>query len=322
MKQHYFLHPGFSLFLILILSLFIRCNGSKSKKKKETTITISGAFALYPLATRWATEFQQKHPDIKIDITAGGAGKGIMDCLSGMADLGMVSRQITEDEKLKGAWFIAVAKDAVVPTINSHCPVLNEIKKYGLTKQQFTDIYITEKIHSWHQIFPSKQPVRINTYTRSDACGAAQVWGEYLANGQEDLNGTAVFGDPSIASAIKNDKLGTGFNNIIYVYDIHSRKVYEGMEVIPIDLNENRIIDSTENFYSTLDQLMEAVRSGRYPSPPARDLYFVSKGPPSNPSAVLFMEWILTEGQQYVMEAGYVRLKEDIINAYLQKLKP
>ena len=119
---------GYS-FLLVAMALVIMLSGCQGKKtssngKLEGTISISGAFALYPLAVKCADEFKKIHPDVKIDISAGGAGKGMTDVLSGMIDLCMVSRGINEAETAKGAWPIAVAKDAVLPTINDKNPVL------------------------------------------------------------------------------------------------------------------------------------------------------------------------------------------------------
>ena len=37
-------------------------------------IQLSGAFALYPMAVKWAEEFRKIHPKVRIDISAGGAG--------------------------------------------------------------------------------------------------------------------------------------------------------------------------------------------------------------------------------------------------------
>ena len=68
-------------------------NGGVETKLKGT-LSISGAFALYPLMTRWAEEFQKVHPDVQFDISAGGAGKGMTDAVSGAVDIGMVSREV------------------------------------------------------------------------------------------------------------------------------------------------------------------------------------------------------------------------------------
>ena len=68
------------------------------------TVTISGAWALYPMTVKWAEEFQKVHPAVKVDVSAGGAGKGMVDCLSKIVDIGMVSRDVNPEETAKGAW--------------------------------------------------------------------------------------------------------------------------------------------------------------------------------------------------------------------------
>lgn len=290
--------------------------------KLQGTLSISGAFALYPMTVKWAEEFKKVNPEVRIDISAGGAGKGMADALSGMIDLGMFSRGVTQAELDKGAWYIAVAKDAVLPTMNPNNPYCDQLFKVGLTRQAFTDIYITQTTKQWNQCIGLKgDNAKINVYTRSDACGAAEMWGLFLGKNQESLNGIGVFGDPGIADAVKNDVNGIGFNNVIYAYDITSRKVYPGLSIIPIDLNANGIIDPEENFYDSLDHVMDAIAKGIYPSPPARDLYLIAKGQPTNPLAVAFLKWILTEGQQYVGSAGYVMLSPEKIATELEKLK-
>ena len=66
-----------------------------------------------------------------IDISAGGAGKGIADALNGMVEIGMVSREIYPEELKKGAFPIAVTKDAVVAVVSEQNPTLNDILAEG-----------------------------------------------------------------------------------------------------------------------------------------------------------------------------------------------
>ncbi len=314
------------LFAVVIGFFAVSCGGGQTDKKADATkelkgsISVSGAFALYPMASKWAEEFQKLHPGVSINISAGGAGKGMADVLAGMVDMAMFSREVNKEEIAKGAWFIAVSRDAVLPTISAKNPMLAELQKKGMTKQQFTDIFINEKITSWKQVYKTGNAGKINVYNRSDACGAAEMWAKYLGGAQEDLAGVGVFGDPGIASAVKNDVLGIGFNNLNYAYDVNTRKKYDGLEIIPIDINDNGKIDSTEQVYGSLDNLMTAIRDGVYPSPPARDLYFISKGKPQNEIVIAFLKWIMTDGQKFVDEAGYVQLKENQIAAELKKL--
>ena len=39
---------------------------------------------------------------------------------------------------------------------------------------------------------------KINVYTRSDACGAAEMWAKYMGKKQEDLKGIGIYGDPGM----------------------------------------------------------------------------------------------------------------------------
>jgi phosphate transport system substrate-binding protein len=327
MKRIVYLVAAMILAGLTLWAILPSCNRSGSQAGEDTSdtlrgkITLSGAFALYPLSVKWAEEFQKLHPRVTVNVSAGGAGKGMTDALTKMVDLGMYSKAVSPEEQAKGAWWIAVAKDAVLPTINAHNPVLAELKKKGMTRQKFYDVFVSGKIKTWGQAAGSGSRTELQVFTRSDACGAAEMWAKYLKNmKQDDLQGLGVNGDPGVADAVRRSPEGIGFNNLGFVYEMSTRKRYAGLEVIPIDLNENGIIDPDENFYDSMDLVMKAINDGRYPSPPARDLYLVSGGKPDNKLVRAYLQWILTDGQKFVTEAGYVMIKPDQIATELKKL--
>ncbi|SFV28128.1 PstS family phosphate ABC transporter substrate-binding protein [Thermoflavifilum thermophilum] len=284
-------------------------------------IRISGAFALYPLVVKWAEEYKKTHPDIQFDISAGGAGKGLTDVLTGAVDIGMFSRELTPEESGKGIWKVAIAKDAVLPTINAKNPLLHYILQKGLTKAQFQRIFLNSGTLTWQSVMDTPVSVPLHVYTRSDASGAAETWAKYLGVKQENLKGTGIYGDPGLADAVLKDVYGVGFNNAIYIYDLTTDKKREGLEVIPIDINNNGRIDADENFYDSFDHVLQAISEGKYPSPPARPLYFITKGKPDNRDILEFLKWVLTYGQSYVKSAGYVPLPEQSIQSSLQEFK-
>ncbi len=290
-------------------------------KEPEGTIRVSGAFALYPMMLKWGEEYKKLHPKVNFDISAGGAGKGMTDALGGLVDIGMVSRKITASEEGKGAYWIAVTKDAVIPTVNKDNPVLAQLKANGLKKDVYEKMFINQTIKTWGQATGTGAADKINVYTRSDACGAAETWAAYLGKyKQEDLKGVGVDGDPGLAQAVSQDKLGIGYNNINFAYDANTRKPVEGIEIIPLDLNENGKIDPDENFYGTLDELVDAIGNDRFPSPPARDLNIVTKGKPTG-IVQDFIKWTLTDGQKYIPEAGYIVLPKEKIAEGLNKIE-
>lgn len=297
-------------------------NGNRAQKDDLSgELSLSGAFALYPVAVQWAEEFQTLHPGVRIDISAGGAGKGMTDVLAGVVDFGMVSREVYPPEKEKGAVGFAVAKDAVVPTINASNPKLKELFTHGLSRDAAVDIWITGKAKTWGDVLGTEDTTPLHAYTRSDACGAAETWALWFGAKQEDLGGTAVFGDPGVAAAVQKDIYGIGLNNIGYAYDNDTHLPNDGIVVLPIDTDGDGRIAPDEEFYDTKDRLVAAIAEGKYPSPPARDLYLVAKGIPTAPVAVAFLEYVLGEGQAKNIPAGYINISEDKIRESLSLLE-
>lgn len=306
----------------LLALFFLQQNSIANNSQLKGQISISGAFALYPLVVKWSEEFRKIHPNVRIDISGGGAGKGMTDALSGMADLAMVSRDVFKEEFNNGAFVITVAKDAVVPVINIKNPYYNLLIKRGLKQQEAIDIFISGKTKTWGQLLKTNSKAPLRAYTRSDACGAAETWAKYLRNKkQEDLLGTAVFGDPGIASVVMKDAVAIGYNNIAYAYNLRTKKPHKGIAILPLDLNNNGRIDPEENFYDTIDLLITAIANGVYPNPPARDLFLVSKGKPTKPIVKAFIKFILTEGQKHNVPNGFVKLPDNRLQTELNKIK-
>lgn len=284
------------------------------------TLSLSGAFALYPLAVQWANEFMEMHPKVLIDLSAGGAGKGVTDALADVVDLGMVSRELEPEEIKKGAVGFPVAKDAVVATMNANNPNLRAVLRHGLTQQMATALWSSTQQHTWGEVGSNGNTTPVTVYTRSDACGAAGTWAKWLGMKQEDLQGTAVYGDPGEAQAIQRDLNGIGYNNLGYAYDLTTKRPHPNIIVVPIDVNGNGRIDPKENFYGTIDQLARAISDGRYPTPPARNLYLVAHGTPKDPILKAFLRYVLTRGQRLATPHGYVGMDKEKLNKALHTL--
>jgi phosphate transport system substrate-binding protein len=285
----------------------------------EGTVTVSGAWALYPLMVRWGEEFAKLHPGVRFDISAGGAGKGMADALAGAVDIGMVSRAIYPEEVDKGAFWVSVTKDAVFLTLNENNPVWEDLRQRGVTRDALVGIYITGEVTTWGQVVGRPEVTDpIHVFTRSDACGAAATWAEYLGGQQEDLLGVAVYGDPGLLDAVVKDPLGVGFNNLNYAFDMDTGQPVAGARVAPLDVNGDEEA-SPEETYDTKQQAVDAVASGTYPSPPARDLNLVTLGQPAGLTKA-FIAWVLTDGQIYVEEAGYIALPPEKLGEELGKL--
>lgn len=278
---------------------------------EQTAVAVSGAFALFPLMTLWAEEYGKVNPNLLFDVQAGGAGKGMTDMLSGVADIAMLSREPRQEELDQGSFLVAVTIDSVLGTFNANNPHRDLLLAQGISAEEANGIWVTGEITTWGQLLGTDSTDPINVYTRSDSSGAAEMWSLFSGGKtQEDLRGTGVNADPGVAEAVRQDPLGVGYNNVGFTYDQTTGEPIEGLLTIPLDLDGDNVIGDQENFYSTRDTFIAAAGAGLYPFPPARILYLVTKGEPS-PEIAEFYRWVLTEGQSFVTGAGYVKLTDE-----------
>lgn len=293
------------IMLILCAALAVSGNlpAAPVSQKQTAQLTMSGAWAIYPLAQKWGEAFQKQNPGVRLNISAGGAGKGMADVLTGAVDIGMVSREIDPSEKARGAAPTMIAKDGVFAIISSHNPARQKILRTGVSRKMLADIFITQKLNNWKQLGGPDAPIHV--YTRSDACGAGSAWAATLGKYKQDqIKGIGIYGDPGIMEAVKKDVLGIGFCNLGFVFT--KSGIEQGIYLVPIDANENGNADSVE-FIDTRGRAYQAVASGKYPG--ARREFFVTKGKPTGLSAAFIRFSLSDEGMQILKEVGgYVPL--------------
>ena len=271
-----------------------------AKDDLKGTITLSGAWAIYPKAVAWGEAFHKKHPGVRVDISAGGAGKGAADAIAGLVDIGMVSRDPDPAEIKKGITPVYILHDAVFPVVSDKNPSLSYLLKKGINRKTWSGIYITGKITTWDKAAGHKAGKPIHVYTRSDSCGAAAAWAAYLGKKQEDLKGIGVYGDPGLLETAKRDPVGVGYNNFAYVFTKNGG-VVDGAILVPIDSNNNGKADPDE-IYKNRKSAVKAIRAKRYPA--TRKNYFFVKGKPKG-VVKEFIEFALSEeGTKVVDKVG------------------
>lgn len=293
---------------LLLLSLFISlfslsdCS-SADKNNDKKLITLSGAFAIYPTAVLWAEEFHKLHHEVKVEVSAGGAGKGAADCIAGLVDIGMVSRDPDPSELENGILAIEICQDGVFVIANEKNPMMKDLLVKGVTRSELLKLYKERNKVSWEELAGIKSGAKtpVNIYTRSDSCGAAATFAKFLAGlKQEDLTGIGVNSDPQMINAVLSDLNGISYTNFSYIFTTDGG-VIEGAKVIPIDTNENGEIDAEEILLSRPDA-SSAIEKGVYPI--SRTNYFYHKGKPEG-IAREFIEFCLGgEGTKILNDVG------------------
>ncbi|RJX49094.1 PstS family phosphate ABC transporter substrate-binding protein [Halonotius pteroides] len=280
------------------------------------TVRISGGVGPLPMVQVWADIYAEQS-DLSFDISGGGTGVGVSDLFNEQVDVAMMGREPFQEELERGLVAVPMLIDTVVGTVNQNNPVIDQIQSQGVTRAELEAIF-TKEITNWGELFPDAGvDAEIVVYGRSDASAAYKKWGEFLggegnAYTQDDLEGLSdgnFNGDQPVAQSLGDSENAIGMNNINYVYNLDSGELDGEIRPIPLDQNGDGLSES-ESFYQTRGELLAAVERGDYPAPPAREMWLAANGA-FDAAVAPFIEWVLTDGQQYVSENGYVPLTED-----------
>jgi len=288
------------------------------------TVRISGGVGPLPMVEVWVDQYEEQS-DARFDVSGGGTGVGVSDVLNDQVDIAMMGRQPEPEEEEQGLFAVPMLIDTVVGTVNVENPVLDELQAEGLSREDLEAVFLRE-VTNWGELVDADVDEEIVVYGRSDASAAYKQWGDFLAGEgdaytQSDLQSVAdanYNGDQPVAEAVASEPNAISLNNINYVYDLSSGELEGDIRPVPLD-RDGTGLSADEDFYETRGEFLGAVEAGDYPAPPAREMFLAADGGFEGP-AEEFVEYVLTEGQQYVRENGYVPLEEDRLDEALDAL--
>lgn len=318
------------LFLIILVS--VGCGPGTQEKSQgisrragsdslSGSISVSGAFALYPLAVKWAEEFMKINPGVTITVSRTGTGQGISDLMEGRSQIAMISRHLTDEEITEGIFIIPVAKEGVAPIVSQDNPFLHILMSRGMSTDEFIRTFTGDRPVTWGELTGTEAKEKVVVYKRSDESGAAEIWAEFLYRNSSDLKGTEVIGDEEMVRSVTEDPLSIGFCNFSYAFDTISGEKLPGIQIVPFDLDFDNSVDTKEIPFSTLEKAQRSVWLGVYPKSLCRELTLGTAGKPSDPEIAEFLEYVLTEGQKHVKAAGLCELNNVYIRYYLDLIR-
>lgn len=211
--------------VIVASSLIIGCGSSDttiSKKVNDTTIAISGSTSVGPLVELEEEEFEANNQDVTIEINQTGSSSGIKDTISGTTEIGMSSRELT-DEESKNLKEVTIAVDGIGVVVNKNNPVKN------LTLEQIKDIF-TGKITNWSEV--GGEDKEIVVVSREEGSGTRTAFQEILNYSTEDTVKNAIVNNSTGATKVmmeENDN-AIGYMSIGYIDDSIASVNVDGVE--------------------------------------------------------------------------------------------
>gem|GEM_PF-187186 len=259
--------------LVLIAGLLTTACG---KRDGADTVTVTGSSTIAPLVADVAKRYEESHPGVRIEVQSGGSSRGISDATTGVADLGMVSRALKDEEKDKLTDHL-LAADGVCVVIHKDNPVRQ------LDKQQLIDVY-TKKITNWKNL--GGNDATIVVANKAEGRSTLEVFLHFLGLDNADVKADVIVGENLhvINSVVSNP------NTVGYV-SIGTASA-EGKAGTPIKLVITGGIVPT----------MEAVRDGSFPI--TRPLNLVTAGKTS-PAAKAVLDYLTSAEINDIIEKHF-----------------
>jgi phosphate transport system substrate-binding protein len=260
-------------------------------------IVVSGSATVFPVVINASKTFRAARPDVKIKIRAAGSSSGIKAAGSGIAAIGMSSRDLKSDEKAQYPDLVTtvIGRDGLALIVNAKNPVT------ALTKEQVRDIYVG-KIVNWSDVGGSELPIQ--TVSLVSKHGTYEVFGNYfkleIKQGETTANfreqGAAEYGQASaqlVESNLETLVVVAGKANAIGFAPVGIAKRFADKS------GRIKLLGLDGKTPSN-----ETVASGDYPL--QRPLLLITNGQPTG-TVKSFIDFVLSkDGQAIVADADFV----------------
>ena len=264
-----------------MLGSFAGCGDSSNKDgngDKSVKISVSGSTSVGPLMEKIAESYEKENKNVSIEINQVGSSAGIQDTINGVAELGMSSRDLKDEEKSKGIQGTEIAYDGIAVIVHPDNKVGN------LTLEQLKDIY-TGKITNWKEVGGVDKPIVV--VSREEGSGTRDAFQEIVGYDSSELIPDATITDASgnLMTTVAQNKNAIGFVSFSYINDT----------VNAIKLND---VEATE----------ENAKNGTYKL--SRPFLIVTKEDTLSDEGQKVIDYILSDkGQEIVKEDKLITIK-------------
>jgi phosphate transport system permease protein/phosphate transport system substrate-binding protein len=339
---------------LLALSLLVPVYVN-SVNAQQVTINGAGATFPFPLIDTWRVEYQKVNPDVSLNYASIGSGGGIKQFTEKTVDFGGTDAPLSSTEFQKAGNAVHIPETIGSVVISYNLPEVTTPLK--LTGPVIADIFLG-KITKWDDpkikelnpdvTLPAEDIISAH---RSDGSGTTFVFTDYLSKVSPEWNSTigvgksvqwpsglGAPGNEGVAASIQGSPYSIGYVELAYA-------LTTGMKFASIQNQEgNFIAPSINSTMAAVNAAAPTLPEGSQPwntvsitNAPGADSYPLSsfsylllyKELSTNPSIneqkanalVEFVEWAITDGQQFAEPLGYVPLPQSVIDINEQTLK-
>ncbi|MCL2156851.1 MAG: phosphate ABC transporter substrate-binding protein [Methanobrevibacter sp.] len=206
--------------IIIILAIglaYLLINPGSNYEK----IDIVGSTSVQPVAEKLANAFMENHPDIRINVQGGGSGMGIRSTQQGIADIGMSSKELSDEEK-ENITVVEIGKEGIVIAVNNGNNVSD------LSINQIRDIF-NGKITNWKEL--GGPDLEIHVITREEGSGTRSAFESIvMANSKIKPDAIVQSSTESVKQSVASDPGAIGFVSLAHMSNDVKALLVNGVE--------------------------------------------------------------------------------------------
>ena len=153
-------------------------------QKGTEKIIISGASTIAPLVAEIAKRYERENPGIQIDVQSGGSSRGVADARSGLADIGMVSRDLKASERELVDY--PIARDGIAVIVHKSNPI------QALSKEQIRNMYLG-RITNWKELGGADMPITV--VNKASGRSTLELFAGFMNLEPADIKANIVIGE-------------------------------------------------------------------------------------------------------------------------------
>jgi glycine cleavage system H lipoate-binding protein/ABC-type phosphate transport system substrate-binding protein len=304
MKKLYYLNIVFAL-------LFFSLTGFTSKTFIDNsnggkTIKIVCSPDLSELAQQWAHQYCTKYPDLNVIINEANSTDTSKETTK-KDILYFFSEKFCSRSNNDWVMKFVIGKEIVVPIINEKNPFVEQINQVGISPSDMKRIFSYPEDKRWNLIISCDASIPLNLYFTKNESVNSKIC-DFLEIQSNEIKGIEVSNESELLSAIQNDPNGIGFCMLSNTIGNGENGLIDKIKLLPIDRNNNGKIDYFERIYANLNDFYRGAWIGKYPQALINDFYSLSDGIPKNKLELNFLNWILNDGQQLLIQNGFTEL--------------
>ncbi|BDG09330.1 phosphate ABC transporter substrate-binding protein PstS [Anaeromyxobacter paludicola] len=325
-----------------LLATLLLAGAALAARADNLLITGAGATFPFPLYSRWFSDYNKQHPDLRFNYQSIGSGGGIKQITEKTVDFGASDAPMTDEElaKAPGIQHIPTVLGAVVVTYNA------PVKDLKLTGEVLSHVFLG-KITKWNDPAIARENPGVSlpnqaiaVVHRSDGSGTTAIFTDYLAKVSPEWKagpgagksvkwptGLGAKGNEGVTGLVKQTPGAVGYVELAYANQNHlemaSLKNHDGAFVKPSIQSTSEAAAGVKMPADYRVSITNATGKGAYPIASFtyllvyRDQHDAAKGA----ALVNFLNWAVHEGQAAAAPLDYAPLPKKVVDEVTATIK-